>query len=205
MNKWIGPVRQYVAALSLAAAAVASAIWAAGLNAERQKLAMEARRLSTETDALYLRAGEVEAAAARARRDRTLYDTLQDRGFSRPSVPADLASILAVSARGSDVGRLVYDIGAEPRLSPRWQGARSVPVTLDLWATTDSAVVDFLADLSDRVDGALRVGALTIERTGDIDAAVLAAARRGDRPPLVRAQAALEWSTMPPVETEAAR
>lgn len=205
MSERKGRVRRHAGALLMAVAAAASAIWAAGLDVERQKLALEARRLSAETESLYRRAGEVEAAAARARRDRTVYATLQDRGFSRPLVPADLASVLAAATPGSDVGRLVYDIGPEPSPSARWHGMWSVPVTLDLWATTDGAAVDFLADLSGRVDGALRVGALTIERTGDIDAAVLAAARRGDRPPLVRARAVLEWSTMPPTETETAR
>ena len=200
-----GRARGYAGALLISLAAVAVATWAGGLDADRRKLALEARRLSVETDALYRRAGEVEAAAAQARRQRALYESLMDRGFTRPLIPSDLAAALAEGARGGDIGRLIYDIGTEPGPSSRWQGVRSVPVTLDLWTATDGAVVDFFTDLSIRVEGALRVGVLTVERTGDVDAAVLTAVREGEHPPLVRAQAVLEWSTMAPAEVETRR
>jgi len=197
VNGRSGRVRGYGAALLLVVVAVMCAILASRLDAERQHLARETGRLSLETEALYRRAGEIEAAAARARRERPEYDLLQERGFTRTVAPSGLAEVLADIAQEREIGRLVYDIGVQPITTESGDvGIRTVPVTLDIWATTDTDIVAFLSDLKFRIDGALHVDSLIVERTGEIDATVRAAVRDGERPQLVQAHVILRWSAV---------
>jgi len=135
------------------------------------------------------------------------FDEVRDSGFVGQQSRLRAAQLLEELGPKYGLTTLRYDF--RPQVTELTTGGEGTEfrlvrtdVTLDIEAMTDTQLLGFVAELTDRLDGQVQVRYLEVERALDVSADVLERIAAGERPALFQAQVRLSWNNVTVVVDE---